>query len=211
VYEHQKKVRGQFPPAFTFERTMIGHLIKHPDDYLGALRKLFTNFLLMFIHAYQSHFFNEMLTRRCDMKIPPNEARVGDIVLAVDIRGVPDRKRRIPVNRNNIKKIQRRIDEGKAYITAVAIGTEVELAGGIQGEIEREVLSERGVERKDFTITEIPRISSKGIRREIVAPVKKFHCDIDEDRITLKFDLYKGCYATSLLREFMKSENVRVY
>ena len=200
-----------YPPAYTFERSMIGHLIRRPDDYLGALRKLPTNLLLMFIHAYQSHFFNEMLTRRIEKKIPPNEAQVGDMVIATDIRGVPDRKRIIPVNANNIQKIQRRIDEGKAYITAAAIGTEVELARGVQGEIEREVLLEWKVDRKDFNISDIPRISSKGIRREIVAPVKKFHSEIDEERILLKFDLFKGCYATSLLREFMKSENVRDY
>ena len=29
--------------------------------------------------------------------------------------------------------------------------------------------------------------------------------------LQLKFDLQKGCYATSLLREFMKLDNVRDY
>ncbi len=206
-----RKLIEVYPQAYTFERSMIGHLIKHPEDYLGALRKLPTNLLLMFIHAHQSHFFNEIVTRRMEKKIPLNEARKGDIVLATDIRGVPDRKRLIPVNANNIGKIQRRIDEGKAYITAVAIGTEVVLAEGIQGEIEREVLGKAGIERKNFNIPDIPRTSSKGIRREIIAPVKNFSCEIDEERILMKFDLFKGCYATSLLREFMKSENVRDY
>ncbi len=206
-----KKLIEVYPASYTFEKSMIGHLIKRPDDYLGALRKLPSNLLLMFIHAYQSHFFNEMVTRRILRKIPLNEAQIGDMVLAADIRGVPDRKRIIPVNGKNIRKIQRRIHEGKAFITAPAIGTEVELAGGVQGEIEREVLAEGRVERKNFNITDISRISSKGIRREIVAPVKNFSWELDEERILLKFDLYKGCYATSLLREFMKSDNVRDY
>ena len=33
----------------------------------------------------------------------------------------------------------------------------------------------------------------------------------DKNKILLKFELKKGCYATSLLREFMKAESIRNY
>jgi len=206
-----EKVMNIYPHVFAFERSMIGHLIKRPGDHIGALRRLPPNLLMMFIHAYQSYYFNEILSRRVRRGIPLNEAQIGDMIIPIDENNVPKRKRLIPVTGSNQRKIQRRINERKAYISAPAIGSEVELAGGGQGEIEHEVLDEMGVNRRDFHITEIPRISSRGIRREMVGAVNDLSYDMDEERIRMRFRLYKGCYATTFLREFIKSDDVRNY
>ena len=206
-----KQVIEIYPPRLTFERSMIGHLIKRPDDYLGALLKLPRNLLLMFIHAYQSRFFNEIITERVKRKIPVNVVQVGDLIATVDEYQSPNRRRCIPVTEGNIEKIQCRINEGKAFITAVLIGSEVELAQGVQGEIERGILAKFDVDRKRFNIPEIPRISSKGMRREIIASVNDLSYDINSERIRLKFELFKGCYATSLLRELLKVTDITMY
>jgi len=205
------RVMEIYPPRLTFERSMIGHLIKRPDDFLGALMKLPRNLLLMFIHAYQSRFFNEMITERVKRNIPVNKAQVGDLIATVDEHRSPNRRRCIPVTGWNVEKVQRRIDEGKAFITAVLIGGEVELAKGVQGEIERGILEEHGVDRRRFNIPEIPRISSKGMRREIIASVNHFDYDVNSERIRLKFELFKGCYATSFLRELLKVTDITMY
>ena len=200
-----------YPHVLAFERSMIAHLVKRPNDYIGALRRLPINLLMMFVHAYQSYYFNEIISRRVNRGIPLNEAQIGDIIITVDENNAPKRDRLIPVTRSNMDKIQRRIKERKAYISAPAIGADIELADGIQGEIEREILNEMGVDRRNFHISEIPRISSKGIRREILGAVNDLSYDINEKRIRLKFKLFKGCYATSFLREFIKSDDVRNY
>ena len=36
-------------------------------------------------------------------------------------------------------------------------------------------------------------------------------CYKDKKALILKFELLKGCYATSLLREFMKTDDIRNY
>ena len=59
--------------------------------------------------------------------------------------------------------------------------------------------------KNDFIIPELPQISSKGSRREIVAPFFKFSFQMQDDIIEFNFDLIKGAYATTLIREFMKS------
>ncbi|MEM2899768.1 MAG: tRNA pseudouridine(13) synthase TruD, partial [Thermoplasmata archaeon] len=77
-------------------------------------------------------------------------------------------------------------------------------AKGEMGEIERKVIESEGLEAKDFIIKEIPRLSTKGNRREILAPLQNFECRVYDDMVSFKFSLLKGEYATSLLREYMK-------
>jgi len=50
-----------FPYSLRFERTLLGHLANNENDYIGALRKLPKFLKIMFVHAYQSHIFNEFL------------------------------------------------------------------------------------------------------------------------------------------------------
>lgn len=58
-----------FPMSLGFERTMIAHLSEHPNDYIGALRKLPKFLKIMFVHAYQSHLFNEFLKEVISKKL----------------------------------------------------------------------------------------------------------------------------------------------
>ena len=47
---------------FWYEKTMLQHLAKYPNDYAGALRKIPKRILRIYPHAYQSHIFNQQLT-----------------------------------------------------------------------------------------------------------------------------------------------------
>jgi tRNA pseudouridine13 synthase len=84
------------------------------------------------------------------------------------------------------------------------------------GEIEREIIDEEKIDYRDLIIPDIPYISSKGSRRAILAQFRNLNYyfkkdDLGNDFVNIKFELTKGCYATSLLREFMKAENIRDY
>ena len=48
-----------FPRESKWDITILNHLIQKPEDYLGALRSLPRTLQLMFIHAYQSHIWNQ--------------------------------------------------------------------------------------------------------------------------------------------------------
>jgi len=206
-----RDILEKYPPNYSFERAMIRHLGRQNEDYAGAIKSIPKNLQMMFVHAYQSYFFNRMLTERIKRNILPNEVQVGDIVFPVDEYGGPNRRRPIPVNNYNRSKVQGQIDRRRAYITAVLPGTDVELARGEQGEIEQMVMVEEGIKPSDFFIPDIQRLSSKGMRREILARVENVNYTIDEDNIKMSFDLFKGCYATTFLREFMKSDTITNY
>lgn len=49
------------PKVFWYEKNMLRHLAKHPNDYAGALRRIPKRILRLYTHAYQSMSFNERL------------------------------------------------------------------------------------------------------------------------------------------------------
>lgn len=49
------------PKVFWYEKNMLRHLKKYPNDYAGALRKIPKRIRRLYIHAYQSYIFNEEL------------------------------------------------------------------------------------------------------------------------------------------------------
>lgn len=196
----------EFPERLTFERTMIAHLRKSPGDYLGALRTLPPNLLMMFVHAYQSYLFNIILSERIRRGLSIREPLVGDLVLPLNKLNLPDHDNPIAVTEDNLDKARRNASEGKAFVSGLLYGTESSFAEGEMGEIERAVVEREGIAKLDFQIVGLREASSKGTRRELLAPYKDLRIDLGKDEAVFAFSLNKGCYATALLREFMKAD-----
>lgn len=196
----------EFPMKLTFERTLIGHLVERPGDYIGALKTLPQNLLMMFVHAYQSYLFNMMLSERMRRGLSLRVPEVGDLVLPLDKNHLPDHDNPIPVTADNLEKARRNALEGKAFVSGLLYGTESAFAEGPMGEIEREIVERESISKMDFQIIGLREASSKGTRREILASYKDLTVDIGEGTAKFAFSLNKGCYATCLMREFMKAE-----
>ena len=176
-----KKALSYFPKECSIELAILNYLAEKENDYIGALRKLPRHLLYLFTHAYQSYLFNKILDKR--LKTIGLEKAEGDILH----NGIP---------------------------TAALFGYNVKLAKGIPGRIEREVLEEEGIKLEDFHNKKMPEISSKGSRRIIkVVPYNLKLLEIGKDefnegklKMKIQFELDKGCYATTLLREITKTE-----
>ena len=202
-----------YPLHFQFERAMMNHLIAHPDDHAGAFRALSPKLQEMFLHAYQSYIFNIILSRRIASGLSIHEAYEGDIVCFKNEKGMPDKSRLQKVTADNLEGINNLIRRGRAFVTAPIVGYEIQFAEGAQGEIEREVVSELKIDLDGFRTPAMPELSSMGLRREIILPVKPEY-SVEEDeinsgktKVVLCFSLQKGSYATTVLREYMKSKN----
>lgn len=195
-----------YPKSYSFEKAILNHLAAHPNDHVGALRQLPFNLLMMFVHGYQSYLFNRILSERMRRGLPIHEPVAGDLVLPADKRGLPDRERTIDVTCDNLERVAQRCREGKAWVSGILFGSKPEFAGGEPGQIEKEIVASEGLRPEDFIIPEIPRISSKGTRREILAPIRSLQATMVDDRLHVNAELTRGAYATCLLREFMKTE-----
>jgi len=196
----------EFPMKLTFERTMIGYLRDKPGDFLGALRTLPNNLLMMFVHAYQSCLFNKILSERIRRGISINEPLIGDLVLPLNKLNLPDHDNPILVTKDNLEKSARNAREKKAFVGGLLYGTESAFADGVMGEIERDIIGKEKIAKIDFQIVGLREASSKGTRRELLATYKDLSIETTDAEARFRFSLNKGCYATALLREFMKAE-----
>jgi len=195
-----------FPRHLGFERSLLHHLKEEPGDWPGAMRRLPLNLLMMFVHAYQSCLFNRILSRRIRAGMPLDAPLEGDLVLPADALGRPDHDACIPVESHNLERVRRKVREGKAFVSGVLFGSETALAFGAMGDIERSVVEEAGLVPKDFLVPELPEVSSKGTRRELHVRPGDREISVGPDTARFRFTLPRGCYATSLLREYMKGE-----
>src|SRR5712691_3831724 len=137
----------------------------------------------------------------CDAPFPSMSRSRGILSCRPTRAGSP-----IDVTCDNLARAADRCRQGKAWVSAILFGSESEFAGGEPGQIEKTIVASEGLHPKDFIIPEIPRISSKGTRREILAPVRTLDAQVGEGTLSLSFDLTRGSYATCLVREFTKSE-----
>jgi tRNA pseudouridine13 synthase len=211
-----KQAFHRFPSYLTYEKALLNHLQKHPDDFVGSLKTLPKNLITMFVYAYQSYLFNRILSQRIKKKLPIHQAIEGDII--VEKHGGNPTERYFHVNGVNIEKVNKQIGKGKADVSCVLVGFHSEFARGMMGEIEHTIFEKESIDKRDFIIPLLPIASSEGLRRSIFAPLTNLSYEINDDLfhankqvLHLRFDLQKGCYATSFLREIMKANDIRDY
>lgn len=205
-----------YPASLNFEKAILNKLIQNPTDFSGALQELPKNLLMMFVHAYQSYLFNRMLSERIRRDLPIHQAILGDLISPIRNSIIQDEY--LPVTSTNIEKVNRQLLKKKAVVTGILVGSDPHFADGEMGEIEHMVVEKEKIDPRDFIIPEIPYLSSSGSRRALLALLHSLDWTIHSDDVypgkqalTLRFELQKGCYATSFLREIMKADNPKNY
>lgn len=210
-----KQALKNFPRKLYYERLMLKHLTEKPNGFVEAFKKLPTKLRKLFPQAYQAYLFNKFLSRRIRTGLPRDRAEVGDHVVNVEASGLPMFKMHRTVSTGKIAEINRAIRNGRMYLTIPLVGFKQRLSQGLQGEIERQILEEEEVSPGSFKIEAMPEISLRGGLRSAMTPIKDFLLDeVLEDsansskrQAKVTFTLYRGSYATILLRELMKPCN----
>lgn len=165
------------PRWMGFERRMIEHLLSKPEDYVGAFRKLPTNLQLMTVHALQSIVFNKSLQRRLEEGLPLAQPVVGDIVGRIDEKSQLDVNSCVAVQERTLNRIGRNCDLGRLITTGPLPGSEISTSDGEPGQLEQATIDAEGLGQTSWNIEAIPRLSSKGTRRGLVAEFKEFSVD----------------------------------
>ena len=196
------------PRGLYYEHAMAKHLLEKPGDFHGALRLLPLRLRRLFVHAYQAYLFNRFLSKRIAYGLPLAEARPGDWLIELDERGLPT---------SRAIKVISTSKTGKGLVLALPLpGFRQELSSGAQGEVEKTILEEEGVRPEDFKVRVMPELASPGwLRPALVRPDMLRAPEVLDDGLNpghralrLCFRLPRGSYATVLLREIMKPEDV---
>jgi len=218
------------PQWLGFERDMLRHLLGNQDDFIGAFRKLPNNLQLMTVHSLQSVVFNKTIEARIGANIPLSTPVVGDIVGRIDDNGQLETSSLVKVEPRTLDRISRNCNLGRLAITAQLPGSSMMKPDGEVGELESRVLSEMGLGETDWRVEKIGRLTTKGTRRPLVTSFSDFQYEpvpvagdetMDEKWsegpkdgelwhpegacIRFRFTLPSGSYATTLLREFMRT------
>ncbi len=186
----------ELPVHLSYERSMLHHLDAHPADYAGALRQLPPKLLSMFVSAFQSYLFNLALSRRLSRGIDLSAVAAGDTLLFSG--GRTD-----AVTDQNLHAAALQLQRGRARIAIFIPGSKG--GRGSLDPIMQGLLDEHGINADDFAIAQrFVKTTFEGASRPI-ALATRLDVRVDEDTVHLEFALEPGQYATTVCREFMKS------
>lgn len=183
-----------FPRHLRYELTMLEALAREKTNFVGAIRVLPRNLQLMFVHAFQSFLFNELLR----VKVEAGglfDAKKGVLYCLADSFGFPETDATVKVEDEG--KTGKLIKQGKAFL----VGT----IGGYESSLEEDeiaLLEKHGLTKESFRIKSMPELSSKGSFRPLFVPLKGFEV-LDDKPLKLRFALPSGSYATTALQQLL--------
>jgi tRNA pseudouridine13 synthase len=161
---------------------MAEWLESRPNDAISALRMMPKNILLMYVHAYQSLLFNEVLTRYILEQDPAATIVEGPVRFAVPTKEIPG-----------------------ASVPIFGFGTE---SHPIFGSWYEEILAREGLEPRDFVVRSLPFLTVEGGERDAFFSIEDLEIGALEDddvfpgfkKQRLTFVLPKSCYATMAVK-----------
>jgi tRNA pseudouridine13 synthase len=198
-----KTALRELPIVMAYERSMLQHLHNHPDDYAGALQSLPTKLLSMFVSAFQSYLFNEGISNRLEKKIPLHLPYPGDRLIFSN--GKQD-----IVTQANARTAEQLIKRRRCGIAIFMPGKEPFVPLSESEHFIVKLMKDRGIGSENFRkASEFVRTKFEGALRPIglQAPID---VSIEESNVRLRFILPPGHYATTIAREFMKTNPLKM-
>jgi tRNA pseudouridine13 synthase len=191
------------PVHMNYERAMLHHLYTHEGDYAGALQELPPKLLSMFVSAYQSYIFNCALSRRFDDGHGLNEPQPGDKLIFAN--GRTD-----TATAANIPAVTLHIRRGRCSIALFMPGREQPGAASMTDPVTAALLADAKIMADDFSrAAAFVHTKFDGAYRPIALKTE-IEPVIDGNNLRLKFTLPPGHYATTVCREYMKADPVRM-
>ncbi len=194
----------EMPKYLRYERTLLQKLREGKSEK-EALLSLPKNLKMMFIHAYQSYVFNNVLSDRIAEFGNLKVVEKGDWVDFVNLNDYYTfREDFVKVHDHNYKRVKFLIERGLCALAIPLPGYETSLGDDWTSERIRFYLERDGIDLKDFK-HEYKEFSSKGSVRvaDMLIEQTNLKYEVGEN-VVFSFYLPKGCYATILLREFVK-------
>jgi tRNA pseudouridine13 synthase len=191
------------PVQMNYERAMLHHLYTNPGDYAGALHELPPKLLSMFVSAYQSWLFNSALSRRFDDGHTLTAPEPGDQLIFANGRTDIVTPANAPAAAIHIRR-------GRCSIAIFMPGKDKQGSGAPSDRIIAELMAESAITPADFDrASRFVETKFDGAFRPISLKTA-VESSIDGDSIRLRFTLPPGHYATTVCREFMKADPVRM-
>jgi tRNA pseudouridine13 synthase len=181
-----------FPRQCRSERDVLQRLVNHPGEYEKAFSAVHPRLKKLYLSAAQSFLFDQAVAVRIGNL---DEIMTGDLACK-------------HINGACFLVEDAQAEQGRAAAfeisaTGPMFGCKMKRAEGAVGELEQNILEQSGLHLHLFDLPGGLRM--EGERRPLRVPVGDLSWSASGDTVTLEFSLPKGSYATSLVRELMKS------
>lgn len=181
-----------FPGQCRTEREILKRLLKRPEGHERALDAVPPRLKRLYLSACQSSLFDRVVEQRIDCI---------DTVLNGDLAYRHDNGSCFLVE--DAAAEQHRARDFGISPSGPMFGCKMKLPEGTPSEMEEEVLREEGLTLSSFDLP--GNLRMEGERRPLRVPLRNLSTVPDPQGLSLTFSLPKGAFATSVLREIMKS------
>ena len=193
----------EFPVSLGYERAMLQHLHNNCGDYAGALQELPPKLLSMFVSAFQSCLFNEAVSRRIGQGHSLVEPQPGDRLLFTN--GKEDL-----VSAKNQQAAAQHIRRGRCSIAILMPGKALSFPSSDSEQFMKGLMEERGIRAENFRQASLfVKTKFEGALRPIALRTT-VKAGIGDATVRLQFTLPPGQYATTVAREYMKSDPLQM-
>lgn len=173
-------------------RSIITYLVDHPDDFRGALALIKVDLRGIYLSAFQSAVWNEMLAEWLKENTKPNQ--LVDVELKLG---------KVPFTRSLTPEQQKRMHHAKLPLPSARL----KLEPGLVDELIQKVMPRFGLELREMRLkNQRDSFFSKGERPTFSLP-KRLKWDVADDekhpgkkKLTMRFELGRGAYATMLVK-----------
>jgi tRNA pseudouridine13 synthase len=174
-------------------RSLVTYLVDHPTDFRGAFARIKRELRSLYFSAFQSHLWNLILARVLVAETRNEQRMMLDFKVAT-----------LPIHRHLTVEQAKLLSATRLPLPASR--TPLPPEGPIR-EIALAVVREMGLEWEDIRVKHLKDVFfSKGERPALFHPTEPSHIVAVDDlypgkkKITLKFDLPKGAYATMVVK-----------
>ncbi len=190
---------GQYSDAFKrmpkhcrSERDILQRLISKPDDHEKAFSVVHPRLKKLYLSAYQSSLFDKVVNQRL---AELDQIWQGDLAWK-HINGACFLVEDVAVDSERAARFE-------ISATGPMFGCRMKQPSGRQLLLEQQVLVDADMELDTFDPGN--GLSLEGERRPLRVPLGEPVFQLEGDNLILEFTLPKGCFATSVVREFTKN------
>jgi tRNA pseudouridine13 synthase len=179
-------------------RSLVDYLLHHPTDFRGALARLRPELRGLYLSAYQSHLWNRMLALWLRQHCPAEQLQPVDLQLGT-----------VPMHRELDAAVFPELEKLLLPLPSARLKLDVADA---RLPLVRAILTEEGLELKQMQIKGIRELFfSRGDRAALCRP-NELQAEAAEDehhrgrrKMTLSFELPRGCYATLIVKRVFQA------
>lgn len=180
-------------------RSLVDYLVTHPDDFKGAVARLRPELQGLYLAAYQSFLWNRMLGLWLTCRFPPE-----------DLVSVGLKLGRVPAPRRVATEMRSEWESLSLPLPSARLKPDPEAPWAA---IVDDVLKEEGLSLSELKVKGLQKpFFSRGDRPACIRPGELLSlAELDEKhrtrrKLTLRFDLPRGSYATMLVKRITSAK-----